>query len=306
MNAIEMTAVTRLFRGGTAALDGVTFAVPDGSICGLLGRNGAGKTTLMSLVAGQDRATSGDVRVFGKQPFENESVLSHINFVRDNQRYPDGYRLHHVLRIAPDFAPDWSTEVADEVVDGFRIPVKTPIKKMSRGQLSSVAIMIGLASRARLTLFDEPYLGLDTTGRALFHDVLVRDLTAHPRTVILSTHLVEESEALFDRALILDRGRIRAHTAIERIGELAHIVTGATDVVDRICAGKVVLTRHTVAGLSSATLDGAPSGEITEAASQTGARVTPATLTELVSAFGADRAEAAPSKDRKPREGSLA
>ena len=296
MNALDIRSLTRTF-GRSVALDDVSFTVPDDSICGLLGRNGAGKTTIMSIVAGQDRPTSGSVTVFGERPFENESILAKISFVRDNQRYPDRYRLHHVLRIAPDFAPNWSSEVADELVDGFRIPAKTPIKKFSRGELSSVAIVLGLASRAPLTLLDEPYLGLDVTARALFHDMLLRDYTAHPRTVVLSTHLIEESEALFDHVLIIDRGRVRVDSDIEHTGDLAYILSGSTEAIDRLSVNRTVLQSHSVAGLKSVTIQGLADDDTTTDAKRLGVQIKPATLQELVAAFGADTTETADVKE---------
>jgi ABC-2 type transport system ATP-binding protein len=286
-NAIELHDVTRTF-GRSTALDGVTLSVPDGSICGLLGRNGAGKTTIMSIVAGQDRPTSGLVDVLGSRPFENEKVLTQVSFVRDNQRYPDNYRLHHVLRIAPAFAPNWNADVADELVEGFRIPTRTPLKKFSRGQLSSVAIVLGLASRAPVTLLDEPYLGLDVTARALFHDVLLRDYAAHPRTVLLSTHLIEESEALFDRVVIVDRGRIRADVASEDVGDLAFSLSGMTDAVDQLSTGRTVLKTHAVSGLKSVIVQGGIDDELAANAHRLGARVAPASLPDVVAAFGAE------------------
>jgi ABC-2 type transport system ATP-binding protein len=286
-NAIELHDVTRTF-GRSTALDGVTLSVPDGSICGLLGRNGAGKTTIMSIVAGQDRPTSGLVDVLGARPFENEKVLTQVSFVRDNQRYPDNYRLHHVLRIAPAFAPNWNADVADELVEGFRIPTRTPLKKFSRGQLSSVAIVLGLASRAPVTLLDEPYLGLDVTARALFHDVLLRDYAAHPRTVLLSTHLIEESEALFDRVVIVDRGRIRADVASEDVGDLAFSLSGMTDAVDQLSTGRTVLKTHAVSGLKSVIVQGGIDDELAANAHRLGARVAPASLPDVVAAFGAE------------------
>lgn len=114
--AIDIRSVSRVF-GRSRALDDVTLAVPEGSICGLLGRNGAGKTTIMSILAGQDRPSAGTVEVFGQNPFENRAALSGISFIRDNQRYPDSYRLHHVLRIAPEFAPNWNADIAAELVE---------------------------------------------------------------------------------------------------------------------------------------------------------------------------------------------
>ena len=296
MNALDIRSLTRTF-GRSVALDDVSFTVPDDSICGLLGRNGAGKTTIMSIVAGQDRPTSGSVTVFGERPFENESILAKISFVRDNQRYPDNYRLHHVLRIAPQFAPNWNSEVADELVDGFRIPANTPIKKFSRGQLSSVAIVLGLASRASLTLLDDPYLGLDVTARALFHDMLLRDYTAHPRTVVLSTHLIEESEALFDRVLIIDRGRVRVDSDIEHTGDLAYTLSGSTEAIDRLSVNRTVLQSHSVAGLKSVTIQGLADDDTTTDAKRLGVQIKPATLQELVAAFGADTTETADVKE---------
>ena len=296
MNALDIRSLTRTF-GRSVALDDVSFTVQDDSICGLLGRNGAGKTTIMSIVAGQDRPTSGSVTVFGERPFENESILAKISFVRDNQRYPDNYRLHHVLRIAPQFAPNWNSEVADELVDGFRIPAKTPIKKFSRGQLSSVAIVLGLASRASLTLLDDPYLGLDVTARALFHDMLLRDYTAHPRTVVLSTHLIEESEALFDHVLIIDRGRVRVDSDIEHTGDLAYTLSGSTEAIDRLSVNRTVLQSHSVAGLKSVTIQGLADDDTTTDAKRLGVQIKPATLQELVAAFGADTTETADVKE---------
>ncbi|MFD2796108.1 ABC transporter ATP-binding protein [Promicromonospora vindobonensis] len=284
-NAIDMHSATRVF-GRTTALDGVSFSVPEGSICGLLGRNGAGKTTIMSIIAGQDRPTSGRVEVLGHRPFENESVLSRVSFVRDNQRYPDNYQLRHVLRIAPEFAPNWNEDVAAELAEGFRIPTRTDIKKFSRGQLSSVAIILGLASRAAVTLLDEPYLGLDVTARALFHDMLLRDYTAHPRTVLLSTHLIEESERLFDRVVVIDRGRVRIDSDVDDARELAFTLSGTTAAVDQLAQRHTVLRSHTVSGLKSVTVLGTADEAVRADADGLGARLAPASLQDLVAAFG--------------------
>jgi ABC-2 type transport system ATP-binding protein len=287
MNAITIRSMSRTF-GRSTALDDISLTVPELSICGLLGRNGAGKTTLMSILAGQDRPTSGTAEVFGERPFENEALLRKISFVRDNQRYPDNYRLQHVLAIAPEFAPNWNADVAAELVDGFRIPAKTDIKKFSRGQLSSVAIVLGLAARAPLTLLDEPYLGLDVTARKLFHDMLLRDYTEHPRTVVLSTHLIEESEALFDHVLIIDRGQVRVDSPSEATGELAYTVSGTVDAVAHLTANRTVLQSHSVGNLRASTVLGAADDHLVSSARERGATVAPATLQELVAAFGAD------------------
>src|SRR5690625_2741182 len=237
-HAIDVQSVSRTY-GRSKALEQASFNVPKGSITGLLGRNGAGKTSIMSIIAGHDRPSSGQVRVLGNEPFEHAPTLAQISYVRDNQRYPDDYRLGHVLRIAPAFAPNWNAELADELVERFRIPAKTPVAKLSRGQLSSVAIVLGLASRAPVTLFDEPYLGLDVTARELFYETLLRDCAIHPRTVLLSTHLIGEAEDLFDRVVLLEQGLVVGDVDIAEVTNLAFLLSGTADAVERLTAGRM-------------------------------------------------------------------
>lgn len=179
--AVRLTGVSRRFRR-TRALDSVTLDIPENAITGLLGRNGAGKTTLMSIIAGHDRPSSGSVRVFGTDPFEDAPTMSSISFVRDNQRYPEDFTLRQAIEVAPLFHAGWDAEVAERLIEGFRLPRKTAIKKLSRGQASSLGIVLGLASRAPLTVFDEPYLGLDATARRFFYDTLMQDYLDHPRS----------------------------------------------------------------------------------------------------------------------------
>ena len=236
--------------------------------------------------------------MFGRRPFENEAVLADISFVRDNQRYPDSYRLKHVLRIAPAFLPNWSEEVAAELVAGLRIPTDIDIRKFSRGQLSSVAIVLGLASRAPVTLLDEPYLGLDVTARSLFHDVLLREFAAHPRTVLLSTHLIEESEALLDRVVIVDRGRIWFEGDIEEAARVAFTLSGPADAVGRLAEGRTLLRSHTVGGLAALTVEGIADDELRTEARRVGAQLTGTSLHDLVAAVGESEPELVGTHER--------
>jgi ABC-2 type transport system ATP-binding protein len=294
-NAIEIDHVSRSF-GRVKALDDVSFSVPEHSILGLLGRNGAGKTTIMSIMAGQDRATAGRVDILGHSPFEHAATLSQISYVRDNQRYPDDYRLHHVLRIAPEFAPNWSADLAAELADGFRIPTTTRIKKLSRGQLSSVAIVLGLASRTSVTLLDEPYLGLDVTARALFHKMLLRDYDEHPRTIVLSTHLIEESAALFDRVVILDQGRVVIDDETDAARDRAFTLSGTRDAVAEVLGDRRVLEQQSIGTLVSVTAEGTIDAALRERAAGHGVQLARTTLQELVSGYGANDAEPTESK----------
>lgn len=284
--AIETQALTRL-HGTTRALDNVTLDIKKNVITGLLGRNGAGKTTFMSLATAQDRPTSGTVRVLGDPPFERTHVIEQLCFIRDNQRYPDDYKLKHTLRAARIFYPNWNQQLADELVDLFRVPRKTIVKKYSRGQTSALGIVLGLASRAPITFFDEPYLGLDATARHNFYDVLLRDYQAHPRTIVLSTHLIDEMDRLLERVVILDQGRVVQDADVDTLRGTAHRVAGTESAVNAYLAGRTVLDSAHVGGLVSAVVEGAVNDEDRAAAHTGGLELGAVTLQELVTAYGA-------------------
>ncbi|MBS1907950.1 MAG: ATP-binding cassette domain-containing protein, partial [Actinobacteria bacterium] len=149
-SVIEVSNLVKRYRD-KLALDRVSIEIEADTIYGLLGRNGAGKTTLMSILTAQNFATSGDVRVFGENPYENAQVLSRVCFVRESQKYPDDAAPVHAFTAARLFFPNWDQKLADQLADEFQLPMKRRIKKLSRGQLSAVGVIIGLASRAEIT-----------------------------------------------------------------------------------------------------------------------------------------------------------
>ncbi|WP_405219076.1 ATP-binding cassette domain-containing protein [Agrococcus sp. Ld7] len=236
-----------------AAIDGVSISLDEHRIHGLLGRNGAGKTTLMQLLTGQVFATSGEMEVLGATPVENVEVLSQTVFIQESQKYPDTFRAIDVLRIASGAYPNWDQAYADALVERYRLPVKRPIKKLSRGQLSAIGIVIGLASRARLTFFDEPYLGLDAVARQMFFDDLLADFTEHPRTIVLSTHHIDEVANLLEHVVILDEGKVLLDADTDQLHDAAITVSGRAAAVDAFLAGREVLEHKTLGSLATAT-----------------------------------------------------
>jgi ABC-2 type transport system ATP-binding protein len=281
--AATVRDVTMRFRGHTA-LDGVSTVIERDSITGLLGRNGAGKTTLMQLLTGHRVPTSGRVEVLGAAPYENEHVLSRICFVKEGQRYPDHFRVRDALDSAALVFPDWDADLAADLLCDFDLPAKRPVKKLSRGMTSAVGIVIGLASRAPITLFDEPYLGLDAVARQLFYDRLLADYAEHPRTVVLSTHLIEEIAALLERVVLIDRGRVLLDADAESLRGSAVTVTGPSDRVAAFARRHELLHSESLAGQSRSVVrlaDGSDGDEATAA----GLSWEPATLQQLVVAM---------------------
>jgi ABC-2 type transport system ATP-binding protein len=279
-DVIEVSGLTKKF-GSLTAVDDASFRVEENQIYGLLGRNGAGKTTLMQLITGQDFATAGSIRVFGQTPVENSGVLSRVCFVKESQRYPDEFKPKHVLRSAPWFFPNWDAEYAVRLVDDFRLPVDRRIKKLSRGQLSAIGVIVGLASRAPLTFFDEPYLGLDAVARQTFYDRLLEDYAEHPRTVVLSTHLIDEVSNLLERVLVIDDGAIIVDESAEDLRGSATTVAGSRTAVDAFVGRREVLHRDDLGGLASVTVGRLDAAEKAEAQAA-GLELAPVSLQQLI------------------------
>jgi len=278
---VSVKDVTKRF-GRVVALDGVSFTLRENAIYGLLGRNGAGKTTLMQILTGQQLPTAGTVEVFGARPYENDAVLARTCFVREAQRYPDDYRVKHALRAAALLFPNWDEAYAQSLVDEFRLPRSRPIKKLSRGMLSAVGVVVGLASRAPLTLFDEPYLGLDAAARQLFYDRLLADYAEHPRTVVLSTHLIDEVADLVEHVLVIDQGRLIVDEEADQLRGQMVTVTGPPAAVDAFVAGRTELHRTTIGPLVRSTLRGVADADSRAEAERLGVTITPLSLQQMV------------------------
>ena len=277
---VTVRGLTKRF-GQVTAVDDASFSIREHTITGLLGRNGAGKTTIMNLLTGQEFPTSGTIEVFGANPMENAGVLSRVAFIKESQKYPDEFRPVDVFKSAPWFFEHWDAEFAAKLIDDFRLPLKRKIKKLSRGQLSSVGVIVGLASRAPLTFFDEPYLGLDAVARQRFYDLLLKDYAGHPRTVILSTHLIDEVSNLLEHVLLIDQGRIIVDQDAESLRGTATTVVGKASAVDAFVAGRDILHRDAIGGLASVSIAGLTTDERKQAASA-GLELAPVSLQQLV------------------------
>ena len=280
-SAIEIRELTRTHKS-TTALDRVTVSFEAGVIHGLLGRNGAGKTSLMSIVSGQDWPDSGEVTAFGEAPQENERVLSRICFVREDQKYIEDSLARHAFAAASTAFPNWDHDLADRLARDFQIPRRTRIKKMSRGQRSAVAVIIGIASRADVTFFDEPYMGLDAVARQLFYDRLLEDYAEHPRTIVLSSHLIDEIAHLIENVVLLDRGRVMLDEPVEDLRDRAVTLIGAADVVRQLTDFRQVLHTESLGRMAKSTVLGALEDHELRRARTSGVEVVPVSLQQLI------------------------
>jgi ABC-2 type transport system ATP-binding protein len=285
--AISVAGLSRRYRG-ILALDKVSFDIEPGSVTGLLGRNGAGKTTLLRIVSGQEFPSSGRVAVLGASPVENEEVLRRMVFVREDQRYPDygsgagAFQVRHALRAASWFYPNWDADLAAALVADFGLPRSRRVSKLSRGMRSALGIVIGLAARAEVTLFDEPYAGLDPVARKLFYDRMLADYAERPRTVLLSTHLIDEAAGLMERVLVIDHGKVVLDAAADEVRGSATGVSGPAIAVAEFTAGRTVWDRRRVGSQESAVVAGALDDTDRARARSLRLRLEPLTLQQVV------------------------
>lgn len=278
---VEVNNLSKKY-GETTVVDQVSFKLEKDKVYGLLGRNGAGKTTVMRMLTAQLMRNSGEIKVFGEDPYENSRILNQICFIKESQKYPDHYRVRDVMKVAELLFPNWDAEFALQLVEEFRLPTKRQVKKLSRGQLSSVGIIMGLASRAPLTIFDEPYLGLDAVARQLFYDRLMEDYTVNPRTIVLSTHLIDEVNRLLEHVLVIDQGRILLDDETDHMRERAYTVAGTRQKVEQFVHGKSVIGRATFGGLLTVTIHERLDDNERRKAEADGLEIAPVSLQQLI------------------------
>jgi ABC-2 type transport system ATP-binding protein len=146
--------------------------------------------------------------VFGEDPYENPSVTSKIALIADKSDENNSFTVHETLKLAAKFRPNWDEEYARKLVKRFELPAKKAVSKLSHGQRSAVRAVVGLASRCEVTAYDEAYLGMDAAFRKVFVSELLDDFVQNPRTILFSTHYIDEMSKLFGEVLIIDKGEV--------------------------------------------------------------------------------------------------
>ncbi|MFJ5990094.1 ATP-binding cassette domain-containing protein [Lentzea sp. NPDC092896] len=243
--------------GNMTAVDDMSFSLSGNKIYGLLGRNGSGKTSLMSALAGYRKA-SGSVQLDGLPVFENAAAMRQVCLVRHSADAADkGDKVSHVLEYGAAWRDTWDDEYALELAELFGIGLKTKVGALSLGKRSALGVVIGLASRSPLTMLDESHLGMDTPTRYAFYDALLNDFMEHPRTIIISTHLIEELASLLEEVLIIDSGRLVLQEEADVLRSRGTEVTGNASDVDEFTAALTVLSEKSLGRTKAAMVYGA-------------------------------------------------
>jgi ABC-2 type transport system ATP-binding protein len=205
---VTVTGLCRRF-GGVMVLNDVSLFVPRGCVFGLVGENGAGKTTLIKHLLGLLRAEAGSVKVFGHDPITHDvEVLGRIGYLSEDRDLPSWMRVDELIRYTEGFYPGWDRAYAEQLREQFGLTTSARVRTLSQGQQAKLGLLLALSYRPELLLLDEPSSGLDPLVRRDILEAIIRSVVEEGRTIVFSSHLLDEVERVSDYLTMLHRGRV--------------------------------------------------------------------------------------------------
>lgn len=206
--AVHVESLSRAFRGKQALSD-VTMRVPTGSVFGLVGLNGAGKTTLIRHIIGSIRPLHGHVSVLGHDPtVQPEKLLARVGYMTEEDSLPSWMKVSDLLHFCRAVYPTWSDDYAAELCDMFSLSPSTSLKSLSKGGRARAALLAAIGHRPELLILDEPSSGLDPIARADILEAIIRTTVEEGRTVLFSSHLLDEIDRVCDHIALIHEGQL--------------------------------------------------------------------------------------------------
>lgn len=240
MSAITCRDLTKTY-GKTDALHQLSCTIAADAITGIVGPNGAGKTTLLKCIAGHYYPTSGTIRVYDRDPYDDLTLAASLIFVDETMTFPDGQRLGQIFDLYRRFYANWDQTLAEKLLEYFGLPADRLPQALSKGMLSTFRSIIGLSAHAPLTILDEPTTGMDSGVRQDFYRALLKDYLAHPRTILISSHLLAEIEDLLEYLLLLDQGSVLLSAPVTELAAYALSLSGKTERLQPLLAKRTIL-----------------------------------------------------------------
>ena len=251
MGDLIIKNVTKQF-GSFVALKDVSLTLEVNKIYGLLGRNGAGKSTLLNVITNKLFPEAGEVTLGGQNVQENDEAQRNIYCMSEQNLYPDKMKVKDVFKWSAGFYPNFDLEYANILAGKFQLPLNKTVKSLSTGYGSIYKIIVALSCHAPILLFDEPVLGLDAYHRDLFYKELLANYSKHPKTIVISTHLIEEASDLIEKVVIIKEGTVILDEDTETLLAKGYTVSGPAKRVDDYIADKEVIGLESLGGLKTA------------------------------------------------------
>ncbi|HHX60065.1 MAG TPA: ABC transporter ATP-binding protein [Epulopiscium sp.] len=250
MNSIVINSVSKSY-GKVQALDHVSLNFEENKIYGLLGRNGAGKSTLLNIISNRIFSDSGEITINGESACENDNAQRNLYLMSEETYYPETMKIKDIFKWSLNFYPDFDMNYAIDLARKFKLDLNKKVKGLSTGYSSIFKVIIALAVNAPYTLFDEPILGLDANHRDLFYKVLLENYERKPKTIVISTHLIEEVANIIEDIIIIKDGKILKNEPCEELLSKGYTISGKTSLVDSYMEDKNVIGQDTIGGLKS-------------------------------------------------------
>ncbi|HHG90719.1 MAG TPA: ABC transporter ATP-binding protein [Devosia sp.] len=261
-NIVEVKGLSKKF-GAMEVLHDIDFSIPQGRIYGLIGHNGAGKTTAINALLGLTDY-QGSVRVLGLEPYQNRAdLMRDVAFISDVASLPRFLKVSELLDLLEGIHPNFSQSRALELLEGTDIRLGTTIKALSKGMLAQLHLATVMAIDAKLLVLDEPTLGLDITFRKKFYRRLLEDYMNEDRSILITTHQVDEIEFLLSDLIFIRQGKIVLDASMQDIAQrYVQVSVREENIEDAGKKNPIYLTK--VLGQSIMIFDGLPEDEAGE------------------------------------------
>lgn len=246
---IELAEVTKKYFRVTA-LNRVSLNIDENKIYCLLGCNGAGKTTLFKLLAGHMKPSAGRIKIAGKE-LDSISVNNSVSFIQ-NGASQFNLKIADLLGIAKELNKEFDSGFAQYMVENFKLNEKKRFKELSFGMQTMVTTILALSNNLKIVLLDEPVLGLDAIMRNKFYNLLSESFQNYPRTIIVSTHLVDEIQKIAEEVIILDKGEVILRSPANEIEEKSYSLTGMAEEIKPFKEQLNCISEITMGGFSTA------------------------------------------------------
>lgn len=248
--SIELKNVSKSF-GNIKALDNINLEFKENKIYGLFGRNGAGKSTLLNIISNRNFANDGEILIDGVNAVENDIAQGKIFLMSEVMLYPETMKIKDAYRLTKEFYKDFDVDYANKLSEQFGLKTNKKTKGLSTGYKSIFKIIIALASNAKYLIFDEPILGLDANHRDLYYKLLIENYDKNPKTIIISTHLIEEISTIVEEIVIIKDGKIIKQQTCDELLSMGFTITGAVNLIDEFAKGKNIIGSETLGNYKS-------------------------------------------------------
>ena len=255
MSKIEVRNLTKNY-GKTTALNNVSVTFKENCIYGLLGRNGAGKSTLLNIISGRTFADSGEVLIDGVNASGNDSALGKTHLMSEQLLYNPSLKVREMFRTASFYYPDFDMEYAVKLCSEYELDTNRKLSKLSTGYRTIAKAINALSCGAPIVFFDEPVLGLDANHRDLFYKHVVNRYSEHPATFVISTHLIEETAGIIERAVVIQKGELLLDNDVEEVRSMGYSVSGKAADVDSFAKGRELMGEDVLGGLKTVYIKG--------------------------------------------------